>query len=304
MKLLDNEGFYSTLEHRLAEGTLCKTSLIVGPNGCGRGFAARILSAYHLCGSQGDIEEFLKRPCSEVMLLEGEGASGDIRIDRVREVRRRAHETSLDGKGRVVIVKDALSLNRSSANALLKIMEEPPEGLLFILTASSVGELPATVVSRCAKYNISPVSDETTQNFVKKLKLTERERELFVCAFNGRLGSIVRFSERKKMRGLVLRAGDVVDGALKGGRASSYTMLSSLYGKGNDDRCEMRDFLYCVSRLFLAAAKGEYGRAENTLACYNAAGAVDGATALLKRSINKKAVLTVLCDDIKEAFNE
>ncbi len=304
MKLLDNETFYSTLNHRLAEGALCKTSLIVGPNGCGRGFAARILAAYHLCDNKGDVEEFLKRPSGEVMLLEGEGASGDIRIDRVREVRRRAHETSLDGKGRVIIVKDALNLNRSSANALLKIMEEPPKGLLFILTASSVGELPATVVSRCAKYNISPVSDETTLDFVKKLKLTQRERELFVCAFNGRLGSIVRFSERKKMRGLLLRAGDVVDAALKGGNTANYNLLSSLYGKGNDERGEMKDFFYCISRLFLAAAKGEYGKTDNALACYNCASAVDGAMSLLKRSVNKKAVLTVLCEDIKEAFNE
>ncbi len=304
MKLLDNDEFYRSLQHRKAEGTLCKTSLIVAPDGCGRGFAARILAAYHLCSDANDIEAFIQKPSSEVMVLEGEGASGDIKIDKVREVRRRAYETSLDGKGRVVIVKDAAGLNRSSANALLKIMEEPPQGLLFILTASSVGELPATIVSRCAKYTISPVSEETTQNYVKKMKLTARESELIIAAFGGRLGSIRRFGERKKQRNLLLRSGDAADSAIKGGRDSNYALLLALCGKDNDERSEVRDLLYCVSRLFLAAADKRYGDTEKYISCYKANSATNAAAALLKRNVNRKTVLTVLCEDIKEAFNE
>ncbi len=304
MKLLDNNEFYRLLEHRKSEGTLCKTSLIVAPQGCGRGFAARVLAAYHLCDDQNSIDTLLEKANGEIMVLEGEGASGDIKIEKVREVRRKAYETSLDGKGRVVIVKEAAGLNRSSANALLKIMEEPPAGLLFILTASSIGELPATLVSRCSKYNISPVSEETTMEHLKKLKLGERERELLFSAFNGRLGSINHFSETKKRRNLLLRSGEAVDSALTHSSASGYRLLCAFSGKGNDDRFETRDLLYCVSSLFIAAAKGVYGNTDKAMSCYKADSAVQGAMALLKKNVNQKSVLSVLCEDIKEAFNE
>ena len=69
---------------------------------------------------------------SHSILLCGEGVSGDIRVDRVREVRREIFNTALSAGGRAVHIKGADKLNGASANALLKVLEEPPEGVLFI----------------------------------------------------------------------------------------------------------------------------------------------------------------------------
>ncbi len=302
MKLLDNKDFYDQLIRRRRDGTLCQTSIIIAPTGCGRGYAARLMAAYYLCEDEKDIDAFALSPGSEVMLLTGEGASGEIKIAAVREIRSKAYETSLNGRGRVIIVKDANLLNRSSANALLKILEEPPDGLLFILTASSAGDLPATVVSRCTKYFISPVSNKTTVEYVSKLKLDEREKNLAIAAFNGRLGAIKRFASGKKYRNLLLRAGDAVDAALKG---NGYDLLLSVSGKGRDDRGDVKELYYCMERLFTAVGDGRYGgRTGYENAAFTAACALGRAGALLKRNLNQKLITISLCEEITEAFNE
>ncbi len=306
MKLLDNNEFYKQLDSRRAEGTLCKTSLIIAPDGCGRGFAARILAAYYLCDADEDIESFVESPDFEIINIEGEGASGEIKIAAIRELMSKAYETSLVGKGRVVILNDANNLNRSSANALLKILEEPPNGLLFILTASSVGDLPATIVSRCRKYYVSPVSSQTTREYVDKAgfktKLTEREKQLCIGAFMGRIGAIKQFADSKKQRNLLLRAGDAADAALKG---DEYTFLVTLSGKAREERADLKTLFYCLSRLFMAAAVGDYdGRGHSETACYTAAAAVQRGTALLKRNLNQRPVIIGICEDVNEAFND
>ncbi len=302
MKLLDNEDFYSQLIHRRAEKNLCKTSLIISPDGCGRGYAARILAAYYLCYDENDIPSFAESPGSEVITVEGEGASGEIKISAIRDLIGNAYETSLDGRGRVVIIKEANRLNRSSANALLKILEEPPEGLLFILTASSVGDLPSTIVSRCTKYYISPVTLNTTKKYVDNTKLNAREKQLCVAAFNGRLGAIKRFADSKKYRNLLIRAGDVVDAALV---LDEYKLLMSLSGKGREERRDLEQLFYCTVRLFLAAATGNYSEGlQPQMACYFAASAVSTGAAQLKRNLNQKLIIIGICEGIKEAFND
>ncbi len=302
MKLLDNEKFYRQISRRRDEGTLCRTSLIIAPDGCGRGFAARILAAYYLCENINDVDVFMQSPDFEIITVQGEGASGEIKIAAIRELISKAHETSMDGRGRVVIIKNANNLNRSSANALLKILEEPPNGLLFVLTASTVGDLPATIVSRCSKYYISPASRQSTLDYLQKTKISEREKQLCLAAFNGRIGAIKRYIDSKKNRNLLLRAGDAVDAALK---ADEYKMLLALSGKAREERRDITELFYCVSRLFIATANGDYGNTpQSQTACFSAASAVSKASALLKRNLNQKLVVIGLCEDINEAFNE
>lgn len=64
---------------------------------------------------------------------------------------------STDAAGRVLFIYGAQNLNGSSANAMLKIIEEPPEGVLFVLTATSAATVLPTIRSRCAAYTIAPV---------------------------------------------------------------------------------------------------------------------------------------------------
>ena len=77
----------------------------------------------------------------------------------MREAREAIQRSALstDAAGRVLFIYGAQNLNGSSANAMLKIIEEPPEGVLFLLTATSAATVLPTIRSRCAAYTIAPV---------------------------------------------------------------------------------------------------------------------------------------------------
>jgi len=84
----------------------------------------------------------------------------EIRVDDVREVTRAFHSASGVGGWRVAIVDTADELNRSSANALLKIIEEPPERSVFLFVAHRPARILATIRSRCRKLALEPLGEQ------------------------------------------------------------------------------------------------------------------------------------------------
>ena len=185
--LLGNETLKESLSAALAAGRLSHSILLCGEAGTGAGFAARCLAA-------------------EYLLLAGEGVSGDIRVDRVREVRREIFNTALSAGGRAVHIKGADKLNGASANALLKVLEEPPEGVLFILTAPSEANVMATIRSRCCAYSLAPVAEEVCAAYLKKHFPKEPEAARYAALFGGKIGSAKRCLEDAAGRTLLLDA--------------------------------------------------------------------------------------------------
>ncbi|MGA8172085.1 MAG: DNA polymerase III subunit delta' [Methylocystis sp.] len=93
----------------------------------------------------------------------------EIRIDDVREIIHAFHQGSGTGGWRVAIVDCADDLNRSSANALLKLIEEPPERALFLLIAHQPGRLLTTIRSRCRKLSLGPMAPSDIAAAVRAL---------------------------------------------------------------------------------------------------------------------------------------
>ena len=172
-----------------------------------RGFAARCLAADYLYPNGGaSAAQVLAGQSPEYLLLAGEGVSGDIRVDRVREVRREIFNTALSAGGRAVHIKGADKLNGASANALLKVLEEPPEGVLFILTAPSEANVMATIRSRCCAYSLAPVAEEVCAAYLKKHFPKEPEAARYAALFGGKIGSAKRCLEDAAGRTLLLDA--------------------------------------------------------------------------------------------------
>ncbi|RUT25797.1 DNA polymerase III subunit delta' [Asaia sp. W19] len=92
----------------------------------------------------------------------------EIVIDDVRPVQDFLHHTAADGAWRVVIVDAAEALNRNAANALLKLLEEPPTDTVFFLTCPAPSALLPTIRSRCRLLGLDPLSDEETRQVLTR----------------------------------------------------------------------------------------------------------------------------------------
>ena len=99
---------------------------------------------------------------------------------------------STDAAGRVLFIYGAQNLNGSSANAMLKIIEEPPEGVLFLLTATSAATVLPTIRSRCAAYTIAPVPADECAALLKDRGLPGPLAEELAFVYEGHIGTALR----------------------------------------------------------------------------------------------------------------
>ena len=125
-RIAGNRELKQDLKTALGSGRIAHSILLVGEPGCGAGFAARCLAADYLYPQGGPhAEAVLKKEDAECLVLQGEGASGQIPVKKVREAREAIQRSALstDAAGRVLFIYGAQNLNGSSANAMLKIIE-------------------------------------------------------------------------------------------------------------------------------------------------------------------------------------
>ncbi len=111
--------------------------------------------------SHGDLFTLKRRPDEKSGKMRAE-----IAIDDVRKLIGFFSKTSTEGGWRIAIVDSADEMNRASANALLKILEEPPKNTIFFLLAHAPGKLLPTVVSRCRQLGLKPLSLPTVREIL------------------------------------------------------------------------------------------------------------------------------------------
>ena len=193
-RLAGNDALKQDLSTALRAGRLPHSILLVGEAGGGAGFAARCLAADYLYPAGGPhAEAVLRGEDSECLSVRGEGASGQIKVERIRDVREKIQHSALsaDAAGRVLFIYGAGSLNGSSANAMLKIMEEPPEGVLFLLTATSAAAVLPTIRSRCAAYTVTPAPQPECAAALRRAlpALAARPAADLAFLYDGRIGA-------------------------------------------------------------------------------------------------------------------
>jgi DNA polymerase-3 subunit delta' len=157
------------LDEALAAGRAEGGWLFAGPEGVGKATTARAFTAAHLSGAQSlsaaearttGLVENGAHPDLQTLRRQTNEKTGKpytvIRVDEVREANDRLFRTSATGR-RAVIVDTADEMNRQAANAILKSLEEPPAGTLFVLLTKAVGGLLPTIRSRCRVVSLPPV---------------------------------------------------------------------------------------------------------------------------------------------------
>ena len=113
------------------------------------------------------------------------GAASRIGIDKIREVKEKIYLSHLEGKWRVVVIENAHRLNVESANALLKILEEPPSFTTFILLSPRVELLLPTVVSRCDKVRFFIPPREKVLTWIEEVSGWDGEKSSLFYALTG-----------------------------------------------------------------------------------------------------------------------
>ena len=123
------------------------------------------------CGACHKIDEGLH---PDLITVRCDGAF--IKIEQVRELRERFRFRPFEGKWRVVIIEDAQKLREEAANAILKTLEEPPRGNLFILLAPESQMLLPTIVSRCCQVRFQPLGDDIVSDYLVNERGLAKER--------------------------------------------------------------------------------------------------------------------------------
>jgi len=158
------EHITETLRRQIINDRLSHAYLFVGTRGTGKTTCAKILSRAVNCL---DIKD--GNPCNKCMSCKGieEGSILDVleldaasnnSVDNVRALRDEAVYSPVSVKKRVYIIDEVHMLSLSAFNALLKILEEPPEHILFILATTELHKVPATIQSRCQKFSFKRLS--------------------------------------------------------------------------------------------------------------------------------------------------
>lgn len=204
------ESFYSSgdivkrVENLLKSGKLNPTLLISGPSSVGKTTLAYIISAAiecerpnpFACGNCLSCRKIKKGLFPDLRYITlKEMDTGKMRtqivIEQVRDdILKVAELPPYEGKKLIFIIEPAEALNSSCQNALLKILEEPPEYVQFILIAKEVSRLLPTVRSRCQEISLKELTFEETYNIAKKLKFVEDAKKAAEVS-RGRMGLII-----------------------------------------------------------------------------------------------------------------
>ena len=155
-----------TLKTQLTSGRMSHAYLFTGSRGTGKTSCAKILAKAVNClnpdnGNPCNCCEACRSidsgSCMDVLEIDAASNNG---VDNVRDLRDDAIYTPSQVKMRVYIIDEVHMLSISAFNALLKIIEEPPEHLLFILATTELHKVPATILSRCQRFSFRRISQE------------------------------------------------------------------------------------------------------------------------------------------------
>jgi DNA polymerase-3 subunit delta' len=123
-------------------------------------------------------------------------------VDDVRKINQFFHKTSSDGGWRVAIVDTADEMNRNAANAILKILEEPPKNSILIILAHAPGRLLPTIKSRCRMLPLKPLKSQTVKEILQKNYPDKEENIIdgYVALSNGSPGYAISLIEHQGLK--------------------------------------------------------------------------------------------------------
>ena len=178
-EVVGQEHITSVLKYEIEQGSFSHAYLFCGSRGTGKTTCAKILAKAVNCESPVNGSPCGKcRSCRNIEsgaatdVLEMDAASNNG-VDNIRDIRDEVVYTPSEMKYRVYIVDEVHMLSGSAFNALLKTLEEPPEHVIFILATTELQKLPATIISRCQRFDFRRITIPVLTERLMKISAAE-----------------------------------------------------------------------------------------------------------------------------------
>ena len=180
-EMVGQEHITKTLKNQIMANRVGHAYLFNGGRGTGKTTSAKVLARAINCLNPKDGE-----PCNECEIckaalagsltdiVEMDAASNNS-VEDIRSIREEVNFLPTKAKYRVYIIDEVHMLSQGAFNALLKTLEEPPEHVKFILATTEPQKLPATILSRCQRFDFKRISDE---DIIKRLEIVSKESNI------------------------------------------------------------------------------------------------------------------------------
>lgn len=278
-EILGQDRAIGTLRAALRRGALHHAYLFGGPEGTGKGSAARLLAQAANC-DRAAAGESVDDPCGECVPCRkiargvhpdffvladertmvksgrweprsGRSPSKDIVVDQVRDlVDHRLAMKRVEGRRRFVVIDPADAMNVQSQNALLKTLEEPPEDTTLVLVASSPDSLLPTIRSRCARVTFAPLPDALVADRLRREGRDPEEARLAAALAAGSIGRALQLDADALGE---VREALAAAAVLDEGDARAWLAFAAAHGKERERARELCELLLVWFRDVLAA---------------------------------------------------
>ncbi len=267
------EHITSILQYEVASGTTTHAYLFCGSRGTGKTTCAKILAKAvncehpqngNPCGTCAACRAIDDGSATDVLEMDAASNTG---VDYIRDIREEVAYTPAMLKSRVYIIDEVHMLSGSAFNALLKTLEEPPSQVIFILATTELQKIPATVLSRCKRFDFCRIPNRVIADRLayiakeEKIDLTEEAAFAIAKLSQGGMRDAISLLELCAGKAEKITYETVMDRAGAGGRQSTYRILDAVLDKNFESIFAEINSLYHSSKdigVFFGELLGTY----------------------------------------------
>ncbi|MBO5997408.1 MAG: DNA polymerase III subunit gamma/tau [Alphaproteobacteria bacterium] len=182
--LIGQDALVRTISNAIAQNKLAQAYILTGIRGVGKTSSARIIARAFNCVGPDGKGGMTPNPCGvckhcqdiandcHVDVIEMDAAS-NTGVDNIREIIEGARYNPLSARYKIYIIDEVHMLSKSAFNALLKILEEPPERVKFIFATTEIRKVPVTILSRCQRFDLKRIDASVLATYFKEIAQKE-----------------------------------------------------------------------------------------------------------------------------------